>query len=67
MGHKTRINRPNSRSGSLGQFLRSRERFVHVSIGPFGMGGDGTYNVGRNAAKRAKRAESKALRAGGAA
>lgn len=31
MSAKTRTNRPNSRSGSLGQFHKSRERYVHLS------------------------------------
>lgn len=68
--------RPNSRSGSLGQFYRSRSNMVHVSkrfirnplavqaemeSKPFNgpnylpLPGD-TYNIGRNADKRAAKA-----------
>lgn len=68
--------RPNSRSGSLGQFFRRSGNMVHVSKrfvrnplavqaeleskpfhGPqfLGLPGD-TYDVGRNAAKRAAKA-----------
>jgi hypothetical protein len=46
----SRINR-----NSLAQFMRTRVRFFHVSI-QHGRGV--TYSVGRNAAKRARRARA---------
>lgn len=76
VGRKSGIKRPNSNSGSLGQFLRGRERMVHVSkrfmpnpaavlaeqankpfYGPRYLALPGeTLDLGRNAAKRARRA-----------
>lgn len=80
MSITTRSNRPNTNSGSLGQFMRSREVIFHeaapiayrpnpqfnpsVPAGPLNpaeipfvmkLGKAGTYDIGRNAAKREKR------------
>ena len=88
MSAKTRTNRPNTNSGSLGQFHKSHERMAHLSapigyrpnpdfdpriaVGPFNvaeipflvkLGRAGTFNVGRNQAKREKREAAKAVRA----
>lgn len=38
--------------------LRSRGRYIHVSIGQHGKGGEGTRIIGSNALKRANREES---------
>jgi hypothetical protein len=60
----SRIKRPNSNSGSISQFLKRRERMLHESCRPIEvspafprgvMVTGGTYNTGRNAAKRAAR------------
>ena len=81
MSITTRTHRPNTPSGSLGHFLRSREVMFHESAPiryrdnpqfnpslpdsalnpsqiPFvlRLGKAGTYDAGRNAAKREKRA-----------
>ena len=81
MSALTRFTQPNTNSGSLGQFHKSRERMFHLSApigyrpnpyfdpnvvaGPFNpaeipfvvkLGKAGTYDVGRNKAKREKAA-----------
>lgn len=73
MKHPNDNRRPNSRSGSLGQYLRSRERLVHKSADawmqanpvspmapriPMQTRPGVTYNAGRNKAKREARARA---------
>lgn len=77
MSHPNDFKRPNSRSGSVGQFMRSRWILVHLSAqlfdhplyaaaarigrlstytGPrWSVRNEQPYNMGRNAAKRARR------------
>jgi|GEM_PF-6550400 len=69
---KSRINRPNSKSGSVGQFLKSRSKYFHTSCNAYMVSQPSkaepmfpyvepgrTYNAGRNQAKRDRLALSK--------